>query len=112
MLTVSTTAAAGIPFIPTNNVRPGTRWLLWTGAAATALMTLLLCVAPIRKRRPAFVMASLFVFVGLMVAGCGGSSGGTTPPPNPGTTPGSYTVTVTGVTGGITASTVVNVTVQ
>ena len=111
-LTVGTTAAAGIPFVPTNNVRPGTRWLVWTGAATTALITLLLCVAPIRKRRPAFVMASLFVFVGLMVAGCGGSSGGATPPPNPGTTPGSYAVTVTGATGGITASTVVNVTVQ
>jgi hypothetical protein len=73
------------------------------------LLVLLMCVAPVRKRRSAVVLASLFIFVGLAVAGCGGSGGGT---PNPGTTVGSYTVTVTGATGNITANTAVNVTVQ
>ncbi len=108
-LTVNTTAASGIPFIPGNNIRPTTRWIVGTGAAATVLM-LLLSFAPMRKRRPAVVLASLFVFIGLMVAGCG-SSGGTTPS-NPGTTVGSYTVTVTGTGGNKTATTTVNVTLQ
>ena len=109
-LTVNTTAASGIPFVPTNNVRPNTRWIVGTGAAATAMIIMLLSFAPMRKHRPAIVLASLFVFVGLMVAGCG-SSGGTTPS-NPGTTVGSYTVTVTGTGGGKTATTTVNVTLQ
>ncbi len=109
-LTVNTTAAAGVPFRPTNNLRPNMRWIVGAGAAATVLLVLLMCVAPVRKRRPAIVFASLFIFVGLAVAGCGSSGGGTTP--NPGTTPGSYSVTVTGATGNITTSTVVSVTVQ
>jgi trimeric autotransporter adhesin len=109
---INTTAAGGVALRPTNNVRPGTRWLVWTGAVATAFMTLLLCVAPIRKRRPAFVMASLFVFVSLVVAGCGSNGGTITPPNSGGTTPGSYTVTVTGTGGGVTASSVITVNVQ
>jgi trimeric autotransporter adhesin len=109
-LTVNTTAAAGISFRPTNNMRPNMRWIVGAGSAATVLLVLLMCVAPVRKRRPVMVLASLFIFIGLAAAGCGGSGGGTTP--NPGTTPGSYTVTVTGATGNITANTVVTVTVQ
>jgi pro-kumamolisin-like protein/Big-like domain-containing protein len=108
-LTVSTTAASGIPFTPKNNLRPNTRWIVGTSAAATILLVLLMCVAPVRKRRPVVVLASFFIFVGLAVAGCGSSGGGTS---NPGTTAGSYTVTVTGVSGNITTSTAVNVTVQ
>ena len=108
-LTVNTTAASGIPFVPTNNVRPNIRLIVGTGAAATALMIMMLCFAPMRKRRPAIVLASLFIFVGLMAAGCGSSGGGSG---NPGTTPGSYTVTVTGTSGTHTASTTVSVTLQ
>ena len=109
-LTVNTTAASGIPFSPMNYVRPSTRWIIVTGAAATLLMMLLLCMTPVRKRRPALILASLFVFVGLTVAGCGGSGGSVVH--NPGTTAGSYTVTVTGTSGNATANTTVNVTVQ
>jgi trimeric autotransporter adhesin len=110
-LTVNTTAAASVPFMPTNNLRPNTRWIVGTGAAATLLLVMLMCFAPARKRRPVVVLASLFIFVGLAVAGCGGSSGGGGTP-NPGTTPGTYTATVTGATGNITSSTAVTVTVQ
>jgi hypothetical protein len=109
---INTTAAGGVAFRPTKNVRPNTRWIVWTGAAATALMTLLLCVAPIRKRRPALVMASLCIFIGLAVAGCGSNGGTITPPNSGGTTPGTYTVTVTGTAGSITANTVITVNVQ
>jgi len=109
-LTVNTTAASGIPFAPKNNVRPNTRWIVGTGTAAMVLMIMVMCFAPMRKRRPAVVLGSLFIFVGLMVAGCGSSgSGGTS---NPGTAVGSYTVTVTGTSGTHTATTTVNVTLQ
>jgi trimeric autotransporter adhesin len=110
-LTVNTTAASGIPFVPTNNVRPNIRWIVGAGALAMVLMIMMLSFAPMRKRRPAIVLASLFVFVGLMVAGCGssGGGGGTT---NPGTPAGSYTVTVTGTSGTHTATTTVTVTLQ
>lgn len=109
-LTVNTTAASGIPFVPTNNVRPNSRWIVGTGTAAMLLMIMMLSFAPTRKRRPAIVLASLFIFVGLMVAGCGSSGGGGTS--NPGTAVGSYTVTVTGTSGTHTATTTVTVTLQ
>jgi hypothetical protein len=73
------------------------------------LMVILLCLAPVRKRRPAVVFASLFILVGLTLTGCGSSGGGVH---NPGTTVGNYTVTVTGTSGATSASTTVNVAVQ
>ena len=109
-LTVSTTAASGVVVRPTNNLRPNTRWLVGAGSAATVLLVMLMFVTPVRKRRPVVVLASLFIFVGLAVAGCGSSGGGGSS--NSGTTPGNYTVTVTGANGSLTANTVVNVTVQ
>jgi hypothetical protein len=108
-LTINTTAASGIPFAPMSNQRPGTPWIFVTGLATTTLMVILLCLAPVRKRRPAVVFASLFILVGLTLTGCGSSGGGVH---NPGTTVGNYTVTVTGTSGATSASTTVNVAVQ
>jgi len=47
------------------------------------------------------------LLLGLILVGCGG--GGTS---NPGTTAGTYTITVTGTSGAITASAAVQLTVQ
>jgi ABC-type glycerol-3-phosphate transport system substrate-binding protein len=46
------------------------------------------------------------------LASCGGSSGGGGGTPTAGTTPGTYTVTVTGTSGSITQSTVLTLTVN
>jgi hypothetical protein len=57
------------------------------------------------------------LLIGLLIAGfifmtaCGGSSS-TKTPPNNGTPPGTYTVTVTGTSGSLTAPVVFTVTVQ
>lgn len=111
-LTVFTTAASQLmvrPAIPYH----GPNWILVSSAAAIAFAWLiLLSVLSMRKRKPAMLLGSLFVIIGLVVAGCGSSSGSGTPITNPGTTAGTYTVTVTGVSGSTSASTPVSVTVQ
>lgn len=72
-------------------------WLLLRVAMAAILAFAILALA-VRRRgrglRPAYAMAALVMLVGFTIAGCGGGSGGITPPPNNGTPPGSYTVTV------------------
>jgi hypothetical protein len=50
------------------------------------------------------------IFIGAAI-GCGGKNAAA-PPPNPGTTPGAYIVTVTGSSGSIMAATAVTVTVN
>jgi hypothetical protein len=91
-------------------VRPETRWIITAAAATLLLMILAMWMPVVRKRRPAFVLASLFIFVGVLVSGCGSSGGNVVH--NPGTAAGTYTVTVTGTSGTATANTVVTVTVQ
>jgi multidrug efflux pump subunit AcrA (membrane-fusion protein) len=95
---------------------PGVQGLTAGGAA---LACLLLFGIPARRRKWRAMLgmvALLAVLVGGIVA-CGGGSGSTSNnnPSNPGTTAGSYTVTVTGTdtaTGKIAASTSVNLTVN
>jgi sugar lactone lactonase YvrE len=104
-LTITTTAASAM-----NQPVP-----LWRVAGGAALACLALLISPARRRRwLAMLCVLLFVIV---VAGgaCGGGSstgGGGGPPPNQGTTPGTYTVTVTGVSGSMTATGTVALTVQ
>jgi hypothetical protein len=59
----------------------------------------------------------MFLTTGLISCGGGGSGGGGgggggTGPTNPGTTPGTYVITVTGTQGSVTASVYVNLIVQ
>jgi hypothetical protein len=69
----------------------------WKAASGAALAFILLFGLPVRRRRWAAMLAMLVVFVFAMEMGCGGGGGGTTgPPPNPGTTAGTYIITVTG----------------
>jgi hypothetical protein len=109
-LSVFSTAATSAPLRPTNYVRPETRWIITAAAATLLLMILAMWMPMVRTRRRPFVLASLFVFVGVMVSGCGSSGGNVVH--NPGTAAGTYTVTVTGTSGTATANTVVTVTVQ
>ena len=83
-------------------------------AAVTALLLLLL---PGRRRmvRGSRTLAGVVAVVALagIMSGCGGSSHTTTPPANPGTSAGTYVVTITGTASGVTvASTTVNVIVN
>lgn len=97
MLTVTTTAPVAM-----NDVK------LWP--AGGAVLACLLIFGVPRRMRALVVLLVLGIAIG--TSGCGGSSGGNTAPPNPGTTAGSYTVTVSGVSGSITASTSIALTVQ
>jgi hypothetical protein len=92
-VSVATTANA---IVPPRRFDPKP-WLVLRVAMAAMLAFAILALA-VRWRghglRPAYAMAALLMLVGFTMAGCGGGSGGITPPPNNGTPPGSYTVTV------------------
>jgi len=110
-VTVNTTAAT--------SALNQTRELFWPSAGGAALGCILLFCNPARKRRwlsrlGVFVM--LFSIAGGVVAcggggnnggGGGGGGGG-----DSGTTPGTYSMTVTGISGGITETGTVTLTVQ
>jgi apolipoprotein N-acyltransferase len=101
-LTVSTTAAStGALAVPP---RPGVRYV------PAALAGLLLLLVPRRQRRLG-VMVLLLAALGGGLLGCGGHASSNTAG-SPGTTSGSYTITVTATSGNVSAQTTVNVTVQ
>jgi hypothetical protein len=76
------------------------------------MASLLLVGFPIQRRRKMTQPGLLFIatLIGATM-GCGGTKAAA-PPANPGTTPGAYTVTVTGSSGSIIATTVITVTVN
>ncbi len=97
-LTISTTAST----IGANQIKH----LFWPTTGGTTLAVILLFGIP-RKRRNWLVMLVLLVlFVSIGSMGCGGSSGGGGGGGggNAGTTPGTYTVTVTGTSGSLTVT--------
>jgi hypothetical protein len=77
------------------------------------MASLLLFGFPIRRRRTIkqLGLLSITILIGAAI-GCGGGTKPAAPPANPGTTPGAYTVTVTGSSGAINAATAVTVTVN
>jgi sugar lactone lactonase YvrE len=108
-LTVNTTAASAM----------NQPMRFWSGPGGAALACVVLLIVPVRRRRWLTLMAWLLLFVAVAGVGCGGGSsagnsggGGNGPPPNPGTTPGTYTVTITGVSGSITETGTLALTVQ
>jgi len=96
VLTITTTAATAM-----NSPQK----LFWPTAGGATLALLLFFVP--RRRNWLAMLGLLVLFASGVAIGCGGGGGG-----NAGTTSGSYTVSVTGVSGGITQTTQVTVTVQ
>jgi pseudomonalisin len=89
----------------------------WQRGSGIVLAGLLLLVLPFRKRRGlrALALACLFTAGIVSMSGCGGSSSNMTsctPTTIPGTTAGSYTVTVTGTQGSSTATASVALTIN
>jgi len=107
-LTISTTAAVVCTQAP--QIQPGVFW--YTGCGA-ALACLLLFGIPAKRRRWRLALAMLALLVTLMggLLACGG---GGSPPctGTPGTTAGSYTLTVTATSGNTRATGTVALTVQ
>jgi hypothetical protein len=85
---------------------------LFTLSGGGTLAALLFICLPFRRHRWQ-TLFGLLLFLGIAAAatGCGGGNT-TTPPTNPGTTAGKYTVTVTGTNGSSHATAAVGVTVQ
>ena len=98
-LTVNTTAASSAVNRMQRLFRP------MTGGMALALITLFL--VPRRRRNWLAMLGALVLFVSASAIGCGGGGkgggGGGGGGGNPGTTPGTYTITVTGASGTINA---------
>jgi len=104
-LTVDTTAPSTMI-----SLFKGPRWWAPMGGAILAAFLLLLIPTKRRRLKLAFGSLSLVLLAAAMVA-CGGS-GGTTIVTNPGTPTGTYVVTVKGVSGTLSSSVNVTVTVQ
>jgi hypothetical protein len=113
-LMVSTTA----PTTAANQHLP----MPWTRAGGAALACVALLFVPWRRRNwlaarrsRLLLLAWLALFAAMAGMGCGGGSstgGGGGGQTNPGTTAGTYTVTITGVSGGMTETGTVALTVQ
>jgi N-acetylneuraminic acid mutarotase len=79
----------------------------------TALACLLLFFVPARSRlRTMCGLAALFAVLACGVVACGSSVNRTAMQSNPGTTPGTYTLTVTGTSGAITETAAITLNVQ
>ncbi len=105
-LTVTTTAASAMN-------EPMRR--LWAVAGGTVLACFVLIFVPARRRSWLAVIAWAALFAVAVGIGCGGSGssgGGGGGQKDQGTTPGTYTVTITGVSGGMTETGTVALTVQ
>jgi Abnormal spindle-like microcephaly-assoc'd, ASPM-SPD-2-Hydin/NHL repeat len=110
-LTITSSAASA----QNKRMRP-----FWPGAGGAVLACVLIWLAPVRRRRWLTLLAGLVLLAAIGGIGCGGGSNaggggggnGGGAPSNPGTSPGTYTVTVTGVSGGMTETGTVALTVQ
>jgi len=132
-LTISTTAAS--TSCVSANIRKKT--MPWYAEGSAVLACVLLVGIPARRRRVRAILGMLVLVLALAtgVISCGGGGGasggggagggggasggggaggggGCTEKTDPGTTPGSYTVTVTGTSGPTTVTTALNLTVQ
>jgi subtilase family serine protease len=105
-LTISTTAATAM-----NEPLK----LFWPSTGGAVLALAFFFRIPKKRRNWLAMIGLLVLFVSGAAIGCGGGGGGGggggSTPSNPGTTAGTYTVTVTGVSGAITQTTTVTLTV-
>jgi hypothetical protein len=110
---ITVTTMAHQLLVPT---RPPSRFGPWQKVVPLLLLAMLAAIllafaARTRRRRIAvsLPLAGLILFLLFQAAGCGSSSG---PPPQHGTQPGTYTVTITGISGGTTHNATVMLTVN
>jgi hypothetical protein len=107
--TTSTTSSSA-------NTRPARRGFVIGSAGGFAFAVLVFCALPARRRRSNFFVLLMLAVAFAGFAGCGGSSHSVPPPPPVQTIvpapPGSYTVTVTGASTGITHNSTVYLQVQ
>lgn len=110
-LTITTTAAASAAL-----TRPNSPSVPWYAPGGAVLACILLFCVPSRRRSLYRVLGMLMLLVALAggVSACGSSSAGSSSggSSNQGTTPGNYTVTVTGTSNAVTATGTVTLTVQ
>lgn len=107
-LTIMTVAPVGC----SQAVRAGSsaRWLFPSGLTLACIVFLVIPGHGHRRR----VLPMLLVLVGVTIGliACGGGGGGGSGCTSPGTTPGNYSITVTGTSGSITANGSISLTVQ
>jgi trimeric autotransporter adhesin len=85
---------------------------LFRSLTADATFACLLIFVSLKRRRKSIGALALSFFVLVSLASFSGCSSGPNVPPTPGTTPGTYTVTVTGTSGALTTTSAVTFTVQ
>jgi hypothetical protein len=110
-LTIETTAASS----PCSSANQMPRGIPWYAGGSAVLASLFLFGIPKRRRRWRSMLGMLLLltaFVCGVLACGGGSTPACTGVATPGTTAGSYTITVTGTSGALTETGVVNLTVQ
>jgi subtilase family serine protease len=110
--TLTITTKAATQAAAERPLRPGA---VWYAVGGTSLALVLMTGVPARKRRwrAMLGMFVLLLAIGGSMAGCGAGSKSTMGGPTfPGTTPGTYTVTVTGISGSTTETGTVTVIVQ
>ena len=95
--------------------RRGAFYAVWLPFSGLGVLGLVVAGAPGKRRWAALLlMALLFISLLPALAGCGGSSAVTTTPPpqDPGTTKGTFTITVTGTSGNLAHGTSFSLTVN
>jgi hypothetical protein len=105
MLSISTTAGTAAP--PAGNLSSR----LFTSGGFLALGVVLVGAVAGRRRRKSFFLLLGVLTLAVLLGSCGGG-GGTTVVHNPGTPPGSYTVTVSATSGSTTHQTTITLVVQ
>jgi hypothetical protein len=113
-LTITTTASSTTPCTAENHIQRGIPWYSEGGAL---LACVLLFGIPAQRRSWLKMLGISLLLVALAggAVACGGGGGGgktCNPTPIAGTMPGSYTITVTGVSNSITSTGIVSLTVQ
>jgi hypothetical protein len=108
-LTISTTASSSCTAVNRVQRRP----VSWAGSGAL-LACVFLFLLPARRRRWQSMLGSLFLLVATCcgVLACGGGSSIAACTAVAGTTPGAYTITVTGISGAITETSPISLTVK
>lgn len=111
-LAISTTAPSPSAALYPN--RPSGLWLSEGGAVVVACFVIFGSSAKRRRRQPLVAMLALLVILasGALACGSGGIGNGGGRQSSPGTTSGSYTITVTGVSGSVRQRTIIALTVR